>query len=433
MRAVDEEATSPGTSAPGTSPLAASLDRTRRRIIEAAPVIAMVAALSFLYVMRQPTSIQTPSLFAEDGTVFFKDAIERGWAAVFDPYGGQVFVFQRIVACFIAPLPILIQPALYFAVSVSVAVMTCSIALSSRWRFAVSRNARFVCVLALVCVPGIAETYGVLSNTHWWLGVGLLLLGMLHDPTGRLTRIGEFLFVAVAALSGFAALYGLPTLAVRAYRNRSVHSTALLAPAVVGILVQVGFLVASGRHGDLGELARPLTALLILVKRVLATLALGDSNLAAVWPLRSGDLIAWMAAVALAVVVVVAWLRAPKMELAALLGVLFGGWLLALWALSYGATLDMLFWPASAARFFLVPKATVYVSLVLTPPSSPLSGLAIGAVCVLLSVGVMSDYHLAPAQTTEWAPFATCLDKRTITCTTVIPPGWTLEVSPQGN
>lgn len=411
--------------------MGAAFARARRRVLAVMPIVAMVAAAAFLYAMRRPTSISSPVLFADDG-IFFKDAIERGWAALFDPYNGQLFLSQRLVASLLAPLPVSIQPALYYGVAMAVAVLSCSIVLSSRWRFPVPIAARFVCVVSLLCTPGISEAYGALSDMHWWLAVGLVLLGMLHDPLSRRLRIGEIAFVALTATSGFAALYGLPCLAVRALKNRSRHSLALLGTALAGVVVEIGYLLPSNRHGDLGGMAHPLTDLLILAKRVPATLALGESNLASAWPSRDAHLSAWLAVGVLVLALAVVWMRAPRFEMVALVLTLAGGWFLALWAMTSGATIYMLFWLTSAARFFLVPRAVAYVSLVLAQPTSLISRAATGLACVLLATGILSDYHLSPTQTVDWAPFADCVEKRVTICTTVISPGWTLQVDPRG-
>jgi hypothetical protein len=169
-------------------------------------ILAMLAAATCLYIFRRPTSIALPIFFAEDGTAFFKDALDRGWMSLLDPYAGQVLLFQRAAAWGLSKLPVLIQPAAYTAVAVAVAVAACSIVLSARWRAPVPVLARFACLVALLCSPAVDETFATLSNTHWWLGIGLLLLGMLHDPLNRRMKVGEMTFVAIAALSGFAGL-----------------------------------------------------------------------------------------------------------------------------------------------------------------------------------------------------------------------------------
>jgi len=112
--------------------------------------LAMLLSAAYIYVLRQPSVLMTPTFWAEDGTVFFKGALENGLGAIFQPYNGQLFLFQRLVAMLAALLPASITPAIYAVVAVAAAVLSCSIALSSRWRYEVPLVARFLCVLALL-------------------------------------------------------------------------------------------------------------------------------------------------------------------------------------------------------------------------------------------------------------------------------------------
>ena len=394
--------------------------------------LAMLLAATCVYVLRQPAVVTSPTFWAEDGTIFFKGAIERGLGALFDPYNGQVWLFQRIVALLAATLPVSIQPAVYVLVSVATAVLSCSIVLSSRWRFSVPLEARFLCLLALLCSPAVDEVFGALSNAHWFLAIGLVLMGMLADPLSRRLKLGEIGFTALTALSGFAALYALPSLAVRAFRNRSGHSRALLWVALAGVVVQYVYLLASGRRGNLaGMIADPALDMIVLVRRIFGGAVLGDSNLALLWPNRLPDWWVWLLPIALIVALTVVWIRAPRIEVVALLLALLGGWALALWTLwAFTDPLGMLW--SFGGRYFVVPVAMVYVSLTVSWPSGRLRRTMIGLACVLLTTGILSDFHLEPIPAADWAPFAACVEKGTTTCTTIIPPGWTLEVTPSG-
>src|SRR5450759_3953908 len=173
------------------------LAAARLRYASAALTLAMLPVAVYVYVLRQPAVITAPTFWAEDGTIFFKGALEHGLGAIFEPYSGQVFFFQRVVALLAAPLPVSIQPAIYAAVAVAAAVLSCSIALSSRWRFSVPLTARFLCVLALLCSPAVEEVFGTLTNAHWWLAIGLVLVGMLSDPLSRRGKSGELAFTAL--------------------------------------------------------------------------------------------------------------------------------------------------------------------------------------------------------------------------------------------
>ena len=392
----------------------------------------MLAVATYVYVLRQPTVLSSPTLWADDGPIFFKGAIERGLGAIFDPYNGQLFLFQRLVALFAAPLPVAIQPAVYAAVAIAAAVLACSIVLSSRWRSAAPRSARFLCLLALLCSPAVDEVFGTLASAHWWLAIGLLLLGMLSDPLSRRLKNGELAFTALTALTGFAALYALPSLAIRAFRNRSGHSRALLWVAFLGVLVQYGYLLTSARRGNLGGmLADPAINLIAFVRRIFAEAVLGDTNLAVLWPMRMPDWWVWLIPIALVAALIAVWVRAPRLETMALLLALVGGWALALWTMWTLANPQEVLW-LYGGRYLLVPMATLYVGLIMWWPKSTSGKATLGLACVLLATGLLSDYHLAPVPPADWAPFAACVEHRTTTCSTVIPPGWPLDVTPPG-
>jgi hypothetical protein len=195
-------------------------------------VLFMVAVAGCLYVMRRPTSIFAPVLFADDGIGYVKGAIEHGWTSLLETYAAQVFLFQRALALAFSVLPVAIQPAAYMAAAVAAAVGSCSIVLSAHWRPPVPVVVRFACLVALLSSPAVDEIFGSFSNIHWWLGVGAILLVMLRDPVTRRTKRAEYAFVAASAVSATpgstgcrASLFGrsgcLPTFhRTHGYRGR---------------------------------------------------------------------------------------------------------------------------------------------------------------------------------------------------------------------
>ena len=410
-----------------------------RRHQDAFLIIGMLLVATCLYLLRSPAVVTGPTLWAEDGTVFFKDAIERGWSALLAPYAGQLLILSRTAALAASPFPVSIQPALYGVVAIAIAVLSCGLVLSSRWRDPVPLGVRFVCLLALLCAPGIAEAHGRLANAHWWLGIGLLLLGMLRDPAARWTKRGEIAFAAIGGLTGFVAIYGIPSLGVRALRNRTRHSWTILGVALAGGAVQLAYLVSSTRRGDLGLAASDMPGMvLVLAKRVMATAAIGDTTLAVSWPLRSPD--AWSLVITLALTAALAltWIRGFRIEMAALIATLLGGWIIAIWAMTQpGLSMEMLFWPSGAARYFLVPVAVLYISLVVSWPSMGGRWRALSALlAVLLLTSISSDYRLSGRVThdaDDWSRFASCVDTTRRQCTTIVPPDWPLQVTGRGD
>jgi len=174
----------------------------------------------------------------------------------------------------------------------------------------------------------------------------------------------------------------------------------------------------------------PLNALMILVKRVPATAALGDTNLMTPLP----HVFVYLAAAALVAALVVVWIRLPRLEAAALLLTLLGGWVLALWAVTgIGLSIRTLLEPNTTPRYFLAPIAVLYIGLLMSRPTGHVTRAAAGLACLLLAGGSLSGYHLSPTAPSDWATFARCVEQRTTTCSTVIPPGWQLEVNRAGH
>jgi hypothetical protein len=193
------------------------------------------------------------------------------------------------------------------------------------------------------------------------------------------------------------------------------------------------FLLLSSRHGDISQLLHPLSALLILAKHVPATVALADTNLASLWFLKWPDPVILPVVVAMTAAIGVVWARGPRLEVAALVATLLGGWFLAMWSMTTpGLTLDMLFWPNAASRYFLAPIAILYLSLLLAPAAGRIGRAAVGLSCALMAVGILSGYALPATVPVDWGPFAQCIEQKAGPCTVDIPPGWSLEVNPGG-
>jgi hypothetical protein len=412
----DHRSSSPGRSAPWESPIA----------LTGLLVLAGVA-----YVLRRPDVLTSPSFWAEDGTRFFKDAVEKGTVSLFLGTNGQWFLFQRAIALLVRPLPVGLQPALYSVTAIVITVLAVGLLLSRRWRAPVSVRLRYACLIAILCTPSVDEAFGNLVNVHWWLSIGLVLLGMLWDPISARARRGEMVFVGVTALSGFSGLYGLPSLLVRAGRARSRHSAGLVVVAVVGIAVQIVYLFTSGRHGDPGiALADLGTAATIFVKRIFGTAAVGDDVLIAAWPSREPAV--WVLGLTLLLLVstLVIWLTEARLETAALVATMLGGWLLILYAgTQAGASFDNLLRPAAGGRLLLVPIAILPVSIVARRRASNAVVATVAAVSIL-SFGAVSDYRLQPRQPMAWRDFAQCIEARQGPCRTTIPPNWSLDVDP---
>ena len=393
-------------------------------------IFGLVAAGAWIYVVRRPSSIVSPAFWAEDGTIFFKGAIETGWRAIFEPFAGQLLLFQRGIAFLAAPLPVLIQPAIYSVSAIVAAVASTAILLSPRWRTAcppcrpvhlrhrvaefpagrrplrhaqqcplVARHRLDIARNAQRSATTCGASRGVGVHSHRELVRVRCPLRSSDVGRPRHPKSLEAFLGDRWHCDGRCPGPGhLPRRIIPPWRHRTdrrgrrqgrvgAHQASVRDRCARG--PEPGGPCTTQDHGsaDLGGLDPP-----------------GSDHRIPLDPRcqRSSH----------------SHLKLPR------LGCVFiSGWMLALWALTLpGLNLDMAFWPAAAPRYFVVPTAAIYLLLLLWKPGGRGSFIALGVAVALLASGLLGGYPLNPRPAVDWAPFATCVDQTSQHCSIVIPP-----------
>ena len=80
----------------------------------------MLAFSTLILFYRKPGTLHNPQFWAEDGTTFFRENIERGAWAIFQPYAGYLLVIPRIVAWLAGLLPSVYAPRIYSLASLAI-------------------------------------------------------------------------------------------------------------------------------------------------------------------------------------------------------------------------------------------------------------------------------------------------------------------------
>ena len=395
-------------------------------------VAGMLLAATYVFAFRRIGVVTSPYFWAEDAAVFLKDAMASGAGSLYATYNGQYFFLQRVTAYLGAQLPVPWEPTLYVAVGTAAAVLSCGWVLSPRWRFEVPLGLRFAVMLGLLCSPTVDEVHGNLTNAHWWLAIGLVLIGLLRDPVGRGSRGWEIGYVTVASLTGFSALYGLPTLVARALRTRTRHSSLLCGIAAVALALQTAILLASHqRQGRLGVMfSEPSTLWVVPLKRVFGAMALGDQYLSVVWP---ADVPTWWVIPLVGVVVaafVVLLASTDRLVAIALVAVAAVGVVLAFWATTMDPlTPAALIAPGAASRYFVIPVAAMYIAAAVVERWSGITAAAGVTLALVCLVAIAGEYRIPGDTMFDQSPFYACMQKDVGTCSTTVPPGWTITVA----
>ncbi len=374
-----------------------------------------------LTLLRRPTALSTPGLYAEDGVVFLLQSLISGAGAILEPYNGYIHLLPRLVAGLATLLPLSWTPLVFTLCSGLIAVGACSLLLSNRFEALIPSYAQRVLLFGLLLlIPRLTEVHLALNSTLWWCGVALLLTAVAGDPITRLGRIAELLAVPMLVLSGLAGLVLAPAMAFRVLRTRSLHSKILLGIWYVTALVQLCVYLTQDRNNG----SVPIGALLIRAgfEKVFGSLVLGAGSVDGRWAsgVPAAILVMLMLCAVVWAALVVFGLRwefsAPILYAAAAS--------LAAGFLALG--------PAAAAlpdRYSVLPIAAVLIGLVAARPKVRALSILRVALLILILVMRFTDFAVPARPDTQWSRSALCLSIPANTCVIRLNPnGFTLIV-----
>lgn len=180
-------------------------------------------------IARRPDAVTLPQFWAEDGAIFYQPAFDgRNAEVFFTPWAGYLHIFPRLIAwgTSLAPpewAPTLFNVAALLVASGSVWLFTLPLAR----RLIASDSLRLAIALLFILSNPAVETFGNLTNAHWWMCVGALTLIAVPLEGKWLVPLACG-FVALTALSSPLPVLFVPiamlTLAVggRGYRTSAL-------------------------------------------------------------------------------------------------------------------------------------------------------------------------------------------------------------------
>jgi hypothetical protein len=150
------------------------------------PFAGVVLLLFASTALRLPGIFLYPSFWAEDLTIFFKQSLELGPAALGQPVYGSYHTLPRLIALVASLAPVAWAPAL-FALGAGL-VSSASLALFSRpgFRWLVPRDeVRLLACWLFGLLPGATECFFALCTSNYALFAGVLFLLLERDEAGR--------------------------------------------------------------------------------------------------------------------------------------------------------------------------------------------------------------------------------------------------------
>ncbi len=354
-----------------------------------------IAALALL-VSRRPDAIAKAQFWAEDGSVFFADAWNRGaLQSLALSYAGSFHALQRGVAALALLVPLRFAPLLCNAIALGIQLGTASFLASGRLAQAVPQpRVRLGLAFLYLALPNTSEIHGNLTNSQWHLMLLACLVLLAGPARSRRARGADLGIVGLAAFTG---PFCVPLLAVAALRFGMTRAARLRAPLLLlgaGAAAQVALLL--GRGIDRGEMplaATPRLLAEIVGGHVFVAGLVGRQGLAWLEAHAGGvALLLWIAFALGGALFAFALLRGPvELRLLAFFAALVGAMALAVPTASWP-----LLRPANAAnRYWFAALLAFQASLVfaLGPRHPRALRLAAASALLLLPIGIALDWQ----------------------------------------
>jgi hypothetical protein len=240
-------------------------------------------AAAALVVSRQPDAILHPQFFAEDGSVWFADAYNRGWfLSLFRTYAGYFQTLPRLAAALSLLVPLSWAPLVMNLVGLIVQILPVPLLLSRRLSRLGSLQLRAALAFIYIALPNCQEINVTVTNAQWHLALVACLLLVSCAPVGRASKICDVLaFVLCGATGPFAIPLALIAGIWLAFRRTRWGYWPLAIFACAAAIQTYGLLAidsAARNHWPLGASVEWLIR--ILAGQVYLGTLLGSNDLA---------------------------------------------------------------------------------------------------------------------------------------------------------
>ena len=206
------------------------------------PMRTCVLAVLGLY-LRKPDSFFRPQFWAEDGSVFFKDAVELGLPALWKPYAGYYHLVPRLSSFSYLAADYVHAPLVYHSAAAVVYLLFVLYVFTTR----VPLPLKPVCALLPLFGPVGMEVHLTVTNTQWIVALCLPLLMISDSPRNTRDYGVDLAVMLICGLSGpFIALL-LPCIFLRFALRKDRGSGLLCLGASLIASIQIASLMM---HND---------------------------------------------------------------------------------------------------------------------------------------------------------------------------------------
>ena len=386
-------------------------------------------AFLLIFVLRIPDVVLNPQFWSEDGSVFFRQSLCNGPAAIGQVYDGYFHLVPRLVALAAQAFRPTYSPALYCAAALILTGLVLYLVQSPRLVLSLTP-------LAIVLCPTGQETYGNLTNVQWYLSLAVLALVLMRPSQSKVTTILEAALIAIAGFTGPFVLLLLPLFGVGllfSWRDQPVRSRMLILTVVASVTscVQLYTLLNSAVDTGMRNLPPTVTGDIPLdMGAAICTHTLG-SLLSWISPRLFMGLwqaltpVGWLGFLEIGVFlfVVLSTLRSPQLRFERLALLYFGSIVLLTTFYKFKDYLPGLVPGSNGARYFLIPTVTA-TWLLISAVSEPKVGILAKVSLALLLVSTVVGFRRDPLTDFDWPSWAHRVERGDKPRIPTNPPGW---------
>ncbi len=379
-----------------------------------------------IFLLRISDVVLNPQFWAEDGTIFFRENLCGGPAAIGDAYAGYYHLIPRLIALVTSWFPALFAPAIYLCAALALTALVLYVVQSPRLALPLTP----LLALAVVLPPDSLETYGNLANIQWFLALAVVAIVLSRPAPSRVTTSLEIAFVALAGLTGPFVLMLLPLFAARLLldwksppaRNRA---SSLTAAAAIAASAQIYALVhnpvttgISPNFPKNGIADVPLIAAAAFFNHTFGPLLSSLSLRTMAW--------AGVLEIAVFLTLILISLRSVQLRFERLSLLYFGSVVLLASLYKFKDTLLALVPLNNGPRYFLLP--TIVASwLMISVWREPKIGVLARMVLTLLLISTLAGFERAPLLDQHWAYWAKKLEAGDKPRIPINPKSWFVE------
>jgi hypothetical protein len=169
-------------------------------------------ACAAVLLARRPDLLAAPQFHAEDGVIFFVDAVTTGLRSTFGAHAGYHHLLAHLIAIGALAFPVAFAPAVYAWTTVALEAACCALLAPLLRTVIADEPIRWMVALAVAGVVPADEVIGSVANLQWYLALPMLAAALvpLDVRTARAARV-------FAVIVGATTPQGLIAAPVAAY------------------------------------------------------------------------------------------------------------------------------------------------------------------------------------------------------------------------